>query len=261
MPDEFYLNNFNPFNLSGKKILVTGASSGIGQASSRLFSRLGGLVILIGRNTERLRKTYESLAGSGHAQYNFDLAAVDDIPTLLKKIHSDHGSLTGLFHVAGILSVKPLSLIKSRHIDPVLNISVKATLMLAKGLCQKGLLHESGASLLFMSSVAGCRGQTGMSIYSASKAAVEGAMRSLACELAPKGIRVNAIASGAVHTGMHEQIIKDLSEAAIIAYRQKHLLGFGAPEDIANAAAFLLSDASTWITGTTMTVDGGYSCF
>jgi NAD(P)-dependent dehydrogenase (short-subunit alcohol dehydrogenase family) len=138
---------------------------------------------------------------------------------------------------------------------------VKAALLLTRGFCQKGVQAQGEKnSLVFMSSAAGLCGVAGMSIYSASKAAVDGAMRSLACELAPRGIRVNSIAAGAVKTEMHEETVRKLNEQEIKNYEQRHLLGFGSPEDVAYAAAFLLSDAAAWITGTTMVVDGGYCC-
>jgi NAD(P)-dependent dehydrogenase (short-subunit alcohol dehydrogenase family) len=252
--------NINPMDLSGKRILITGASSGIGRATAHLFSRLGAMVVLLARSEERLNNTLNGLEGKGHGHYMFDLAYTDDIPGLLKKVSVEQGPLSGLFHAAGIMIVKPVSIVKSKDIAAVFDSSVKATLLLSRGFFQKGVYDKAGGSLVFMSSVAGLRGKLGLSVYSASKAAVDGAVRSLAVELAPRGIRVNSIAAGGVQTEMHDQIAKNLSEEAISAYAQKHLLGFGSPEDIAQAAAFLMSDASKWITGTTMIVDGGYSC-
>ena len=180
---------------------------------------------------------------------------------MMKMVVKEHGSLTGVFHAAGLATTMPVSIVKQKYIDSVLDVSVKAALMLARGFCQKAVL-EAGVtgSLVMMSSAAGLCGVAGMSIYSASKAAVDGAVRSLACELAPRGIRVNSIAAGAVKTEMHGEIVKKLSDQEIQDYEHRHLLGFGTPEDVAHAAAFLLSDAAAWITGTTMIVDGGYCC-
>ena len=252
---------FNPLDLTGKRILVTGASSGIGKATSQIISKLGGKVILLARHEQRLEQVYANLVGDGHGMHAFDLAATDDIPGMMKVVAKEHGYLTGMFHAAGIGAIMPVNILKQKYIDAVLDVSVKASLMLTRGFCQKGVQAQGvQGSLVFMSSAAGLCGVGGMSMYSASKAAVDGAVRSLACELAPRSIRVNSIAAGAVKTEMHEEIVKKLSEQEINEYEQRHLLGFGNPEDVAHAAAFLLSDAAAWITGTTMIVDGGYCC-
>jgi NAD(P)-dependent dehydrogenase (short-subunit alcohol dehydrogenase family) len=252
--------NPQPLDLSGKRILVTGASSGIGRTTSQLLARLGARVALLARDEARLQQTLDSLAGSGHSMDVFDLAAIDEIPALLKRSAKEQGPLAGLFHCAGVGTIIPVSILKGKYIDPVLDVSIKAALLLTRGFCQKGVHKEGPASIVFMSSISSLCGVKGLSIYSASKAAIDGAVRALACELAPRGIRVNSIAGGAVETGLHSQAVGNLNEDEIAEYREKHLLGFGSPEDIAYAAAFLLSDAAKWITGTTMVVDGGYSC-
>ncbi|MDC6130107.1 SDR family oxidoreductase, partial [Burkholderia gladioli] len=128
---------------------------------------------------------------------------------------------------------------------------------IARAAARKGVM-EDGASLVLMSSVAASTGQVGMTAYSAAKAGIEGLVRSLACELAPRRIRVNAIAAGAVRTAMHERLTRGSPDEAVAAYESSHLLGFGEPEDVAGAALFLLSGASRWITGTALAVDGGY---
>ena len=247
----------NPMSLEGKKILVTGASSGIGRATSQLISRLGGTVILLARDENRLKETMESLEGEGHAFYIFDLMAVDEIPALLKKISQEQGLINGIFHAAGIITISLCSLTKEKLIDKTFGSSIKAALLLTRGFCQKGVYPGQG-SLVFMSSAASICGVAGMSIYSASKAAIDGAMRSLACELAPRGIRINSIVAGGMKIEMHEDL--NISEKEFTEYEQKHLLGLGDKEDVGHAAAFLLSDAAKWITGTGMIVDGGYSC-
>jgi NAD(P)-dependent dehydrogenase (short-subunit alcohol dehydrogenase family) len=250
----------NPMNFESKRILVTGGSSGIGRATAHLLSQLGAKVVLLARNEERLQHTLAGLAGSGHSKYVFDLSSsADEIPLLLKKIAQEQGPLAGLFHAAGISVTLPLRIVKEKHIDQVFAASIKAALMLTKGFCQASV-SATGGSIVLMSSVYGVRGNRGLSVYSASKAAVDGAVRSLAVELAGKGIRLNSIIAGAVQTEMHAEIISKLNEAGIAEYQKKHLLGFGTSEDIANAACFLLSDASKWITGTSMVVDGGYCC-
>lgn len=247
-------------SLRGKSILITGASSGIGYASAILFSRLGAKIYSIARNNTRLEELHLKLEGIGHAYYIFDLNNYEEIPQLLKNIANEKGPICGLFHSAGVGMVKMINIIRQKDIENVFSSSINAALMLARGFSQKGVYSPGCASLVFMSSAASICGVPGMAVYSASKAAIDGAVRSLACELAPKKIRVNSIVAGAVKTNMHEMLTKKMDHAELLAYEKKHPLGFGNPEDIAYAAAFLLSDASSWITGTSLVVDGGYSC-
>jgi NAD(P)-dependent dehydrogenase (short-subunit alcohol dehydrogenase family) len=247
-------------NLTGRRVVVTGASSGIGKHACGLLSSLGAELILVGRNLQTLKETADSLEGSGHTISVFDLADVDAIPGLLKSIAEESGPLSGLFHAAGMESVRPLSLIKEQHIDEVLGPSFKAAALLIRGFCQKSVRPESMGSIVIMSSVTSVSGQAGMGIYAASKGAIDAAVRSFACDAAGLNIRINTIVSGAVETEMHQRLTKHMSPEALEEYKNKHLLGFGQPEDISQAVAFLLSNAAKWITGTTLVVDGGYTC-
>jgi NAD(P)-dependent dehydrogenase (short-subunit alcohol dehydrogenase family) len=249
----------NPMSLEGKRILVTGASSGIGKASAIVLSQLGAEIILLARNEERLQETYKSLEGQNHGIYLFDLSRIDEIPGLLKKISKESGPLSGIFHSAGITSIKPVTLTKDKYIEPVFASSIKAALMLTKGFIQKNVKEEGNTSLVFMSSIAGIRGARGLSIYSASKAALDGAVRSMAVELVDRHVRVNSIAAGGIDTRMHFESLKNFTEEELSSYKKKHLMGYGTGQDVAIAAGFLLSDASRWITGITLIVDGGYS--
>lgn len=249
----------NPMDLSGKTILVTGASSGIGQAGARLFSQLGARVAVTGRNEARLQATLASLAGEGHRSYVFDLDQTGEVVGLVKQVAEDMGPLWGLFHCAGLAPIVPLQVLKEKDLDLIFASSFRAAMMLAKGFARRGAHGDEGGSMVFMSSVAATRGTPGLSVYAAAKAAVEGMVHSLATELVGKGLRVNALAAGGVHTGIHEAFAGVLSAEQMAAYEQRHLLGFGQPEDVAQAAAFLLSDAARWITGTTLVVDGGYT--
>lgn len=250
---------FNPMSLVGKTFLLTGASSGLGRETAIILSKLGARLALVARNTIRLEETYSKLESKGHKIYTFDLEQLDEIPGLLKTIAEEIGPLSGIFHAAGIAPVLSIKSAKEKSIIPSFKSSIFASLMLAKGFCQKGIQAEGMASLVFMSSAASITGSKGLSVYSASKAAVDGSVRALAVELAEKNIRVNSVAAGMIKTEMHAAITDNMSSEMLKDREGHHPLGFGEPIDVAMAVAFLLSDASKWITGTTMVVDGGFS--
>jgi NAD(P)-dependent dehydrogenase (short-subunit alcohol dehydrogenase family) len=243
--------------LKGKRILVTGASSGIGRAAALQFADCGATVILSGRDLERLDATRMLMSGDDHVVALADCGNLDEVHDLLVAQTKDSGPVSAVFHAAGIASLRIAKLYNQQHIDSVFGAAVNGALGIAKA-CAKRKVLADGGSLIFMSSVAGYRGRAGMGTYAASKAAVGGLTRALAAEFAARCIRVNEIVAGAVETPMHENIVKNLDEAAHSAYRDLHLLGFGKSEDIAVVALFLASDASRWITGSSIAVDGGY---
>ena len=249
--------SMNPMSLVGKRILVTGASSGVGKAAAIIFSKLGAEVMLLARNEERLQETYDALEGQNHGIYLFDLYHIDEIPGLLKKITLEQGPLSGIFHSAGVTSIKSVALMKDKYIEAVFASSIKAALMLAKGFIQKNVKAEGGTSLVFMSSTLSIMGVSGLSIYSASKGAIDGAVKSLAVELASRKVRVNSLVSGGLETEMHTESLKNMGPEELAAYEKRFPLGYGSAEDVAYAAAFLLSDAAKWITGTNLVIDGG----
>lgn len=247
----------SPSCFAGKRILVTGASSGIGRVTAVLLSECGAQLTVSGRNTDRLAATYESLSGSAHCVSVAELQDVDVVAQWVKSLVVASGPFDGIFHAAGMAIIKPTRLLKQPHLDEVFGSSVMASFGIAKAAAQKDVMTDGG-SVVYMSSVAGSRGQPGMAAYSASKAAIDGLVRSYACELAPRKIRVNSIVAGAVETEMLSISKNQMGDSGVGNFENRHLLGFGMPLDIANAAAFLLSPASTWITGTSMAVDGGY---
>jgi NAD(P)-dependent dehydrogenase (short-subunit alcohol dehydrogenase family) len=255
--DNKVLNVFKSDSLNGKTFLVTGASSGIGRSTAKLISECGGRVVINGRDDSRLGETLDRLAGAGHLTFAAALESADQTNDLLMRVLDASGPLYGVFHCAGIELIRPARMIKQTQLNDVLGSSLFASFGIARALSAKNAMVDGG-SIVFMTSVAGSTGQVGMTAYSAAKAGIDGMMRSLACEMASRKIRVNSIASGAVLTNMHDRLINGIGTDAILSYEKAHLLGFGDPKDIANAALFLLSPASTWVTGTTLVVDGGY---
>lgn len=249
---------FAPRLLSGKKILVTGASSGIGKAVAISLSNYGADILISGRNEERLNATaIEAVPGSCTPAI-LSLDNFEAISDWTFNMAMQHGPFDGVFHAAGEAMIKPMRLVKQKDYEKVFNPSLMAALALSSALLRKGCMNDGGA-ILFMSSVAGITGRQGMGVYSASKAGIDGLARSLAIEVAPRSIRVNTLAAGAIDTQMHIQINQNSTAEVMAAYESSHPLGFGSISDITNMVVYLLSDASRWITGTVCTVDGGYS--
>lgn len=243
--------------LSGRTILITGASSGIGRAAAIAVAAHGGRVIATGRDQARLDDTLGRLAGGGHSALAAPLDTADQATDLIARAAAAAGGLDGVFHSAGAVVVLPTRLTKQKHIDDVFGAAVQGALGIARAAAKTDVM-KPGASIVFMSSAAAHRGRSGLAAYSAAKGAVEALTRSLAVELAPKAVRVNAIASGAIETEMHHRVVRPLSDEAVAEYAGLHPLGIGTPQDVANAVLFLLSGAASYITGATLAVDGGY---
>jgi NAD(P)-dependent dehydrogenase (short-subunit alcohol dehydrogenase family) len=241
----------------GRSVFVTGASSGLGRATAVTLSRLGARLLLNGRDEARLNETRAMLQGDGHRVYPGELSSADVTADLIKEAAQESGPLDGIFHSAGVFSVLPAKMTKQRNVEEVFNSSVPGAYGVARAAAQKKLVND-GASIVLMSSVAGARANVGLIAYAGAKAAILGLNRALAAELAPRRVRVNAIISGTIETEMHRQMLAKSADAQADANLSNHPLGYGQPEDIADAVVFLMSDASRWITGTELVVDGGY---
>lgn len=243
--------------LRGRRILVTGASSGIGRSVAIAASREGAYVALLGRDRQRLNNTRDEMAGSGHVVGEYDLRDLDGIPAQLQSLAAELGGLDVLVHAAGVHSGQPLRSLALKDLEAVFASNVYSAFVLAKAFRNKRI-NKVRPSIVFVSSVMAAAGQPGVSAYAASKGAISTATRSLSIELAPEGIRVNCVEPGIVETEMTGRIRVSVGEVGFSAIEKAHPLGLGRPEDVANAILFLISDAARWITGTSLVVDGGY---
>lgn len=249
----------NPFSLKDKIILITGASSGIGRSCSVECSKSGAGLILIARNSEELQKTVSMLAPDTKAETIMaDITNTANLEELIAEKISVLGKVSGFIHCAGIEKTLPLKKHTSRLYTDVFAVNVIAGFEIARILSLKKYKNEI-SSFVFVSSVAGMVGEIGKTAYSASKGAVIAGARSMAMELARGGTRVNSISPAMVNTPILEKMFENIGEDAAEEIFKKHPLGIGQPEDIANACIFLLSDASKWITGSNLVIDGGYS--
>ena len=241
----------SPFSLTGKTILVTGASSGIGRATAVLCAQMGASVIVTGRNLDRLQETYDSLQGNGHLQIVADLGDSEQRSKLVQTVPA----LDGIAYCAGIGHRKPSRFLTEEDITQVMGVNFNAVALLQAALMSAKRINK-GASLVFLSSRAAEIPATANSLYSASKGALKSYAKCLSLELAPRQIRVNCICPAIVWTplvlgeGVTEEELKEQES-------RYPLKRYGQPEDIANLAVFLLSGASSWMTGSCIDITGG----
>ena len=254
-------NIFNENLFKGKIILITGATSGIGYESSIALSKLGAKLIIIGRSINKLKSLKNCLEKTSKVvTYDVDLSKPNSCKNLIESLPEEWLPLDGLFHSAGDILLKPISLSKEEEFDKLARVSLNSTLDIAR-LVTKKKYFANKSSIVLMSSISSVLSTTGISYYSAIKSSINSICRSMAIEFSPREIRVNTILAGAIETSMQKKLESKLSSEFIDKYRNKHLLGFGEPSDIANMVCFLLSPGSRWITGSSMIVDGGYSSF
>ena len=240
------------FSLRGKTVLVTGASSGIGYQVAVSCALAGASVVATGRNETRLAALVAQLEGPAHRFVVADLRDDSSVKALAGQIER----IDGLVHSAGISALAPLRLATRGHIESQMDTNFVAPMLLTQQLLLRNAV-SNGGSIVFVSSIAAHIGVPGVCAYGASKAALEAMARSLSLEVAKKAIRVNCLAPGLVDTPMLKSARANVD--SLDKTLAQYPLGLGQPEDVANAAIFLLSAASRWITGTTLTIDGGHT--
>jgi NAD(P)-dependent dehydrogenase (short-subunit alcohol dehydrogenase family) len=243
---------YNPFSLENKTILVTGASSGIGRATAIECSKMGAKVVITGRNAERLNETFLQLLGDEHLQIVVDLQDTAQLQVLIETI----SGINGLVHCAGLTKNIPFQFASRENLDEVMNVNFYAPAELSRLLIKSKKINK-GSSIVFISSVSGVICSSPASaIYSASKGAINGLVKAMALDLAPKKIRVNCVCPGVIETAIFNAGV--VSEEQLEENKNQYpLKRFGQPEEVAYSVVYLLSDASQWVTGTNLLIDGG----
>ena len=242
----------HPFDLTGRTVLVTGATSGLGRQTALSIAEMGGRVVITGRRGELLAQTLGELAGEGHAVCTADLTLPEDRERLVGQLPP----LDGIAHCAGITLLHPFKFSDEARFHQVYAINVEAPFFLTQKILKERRLQNEG-SIVFVSSLAPFTGTKGHSIYAGSKASVIALARVLAHELAPSRIRANSIAPAMVKTAVVEGFIQQVSPERAASDEARYPLGYGEPRDVANAIVFFLSSASKWITGSNLIMDAG----
>lgn len=244
----------NIIDLTNKIFLVTGAGSGIGRETAKVLSEQGAKVILLDLNLEGLDETMSLLVGEGHLCKACDLTVFDALPTLVKEIIEECGCLDGFVHCAGISSRKPLNVLRPSGFSKVMDVNFYSFVELTRLLTKKGNMNDGG-SIVVMSSISSINGYKAKTEYCVSKAAVDAFVRCMALELADKRIRINSVMAAEVLTPLALKA-KELNQV-VRASEFNAPLGPSDPCEVANTIAFLLSDATKTITGTSVLIDGG----
>ncbi len=248
------MNTYNPFSIEGKTIFVTGASSGIGKAIAIECSKMGAKLVITGRDSEKLNNTFKILEGEDHKLIVADLLNDNDIEKLINELPT----LNGIVHCAGFTKPVPFQFVNELDLTLIMKVNFFSPTLITQRLLKSKKISK-GASIVFISSISGvlCSYIAG-GMYSASKGAINGLVKNLAIEFGTKNIRVNSVCPGMINTEILSsgQVTKEQLEEDMKKYPLKR---YGEPEEVAHAVIYLLSGASSWVTGTNIIIDGGYT--
>ncbi len=249
----------NPMDLTGKHIVVTGASSGLGRQTSIVLSQLGAHVSLISRNECKLKETVSMMEGNGHDVFPFDVTQIEKIESLIKSIVEKKGKIHGLLHAAGVFPRKPLSMTKFDFLQNIMTLHVNAFVELVRVISKKKM-SEEGTSIVAVSSASTLSADKGQVAYIATKGALDRVVRPLAVELGEsRKFRVNTVNPGWIKTDMYYSFVEEQGQARMDEILAPCFLGASEPVDVAYTIAFLLSDACKRITGQNIIIDGGWT--
>ncbi|TWR25175.1 SDR family oxidoreductase [Mucilaginibacter pallidiroseus] len=244
----------NPFSLNGKNILVTGASSGIGKQIALSAAQMGAAIHITGRDEARLNGTLEALTGAGHSSKIADLTIEEHLDQLV----ANSPKLDGLVLSSGIVKTLPFKFVTNTELDTIMQANFYAPVMLLNKLVRNKKLNKN-SSVVFISSIGGnFIGTKGNSMYSAAKGAINAMQKVIALELVAQKIRVNNVSPGMVKTELIGKATA-FTDEQFMADEKNYPLGYGEPADVANAVIYLLSDASKWVTGISLLLDGGFT--
>jgi NAD(P)-dependent dehydrogenase (short-subunit alcohol dehydrogenase family) len=248
----------NPFDLKGRNILITGASSGIGRQCAVTLSRMDANIILIARREDKLRETLSLMKPGPHLFFPADVTDFKNLESIVADAVEKSGRISGFIHCAGKEVTLPLNMLNSKVYDDIFHVNVFSAFELIRLITNRKYIAPE-ASIVLMASVIALAGNSGISVYSATKGALVSAVKSLAVELAPRKIRINCISPGLIRTEMFESLYDKISPDVMEKNIAQYPLGIGLPEDVANACIYLISDASKWVTGTNLVIDGGFT--
>lgn len=250
---------FNPMDLTGRHIVMTGASSGLGRQTCITLSRLGAKVSLIARNEEKLKETVSLMEGTGHYIYPFDITQIDGIEEVIKTITSVNGKINGFVHAAGVGTSKPLSMTKYDFLQSMMTLHVYSFVEFVRVIAKKKI-SDDGVSIVAVSSATTISADKGKVAYVATKGALDRLVRPMAVELGEsRKFRINTVNPGWIKTDMFYNFVEEQGQERMDEILKPCFLGASEPADVANTIAFLLSDASKMITGQNIVIDGGWT--
>lgn len=252
--------NNNPLTIVGKNILVTGAASGIGRQSAIDFANAGANIVLLDLNAKALEETKTECQQVGVKCFakECDLTEECALSAIIEEAVAVVGPINGLLHAAGIEKTLPFNKLTSEDYHRIYDINVVSAMNLVSVLSKKKYRGE-GAKYVLIASITAIVGRLGVNAYAASKGALLSAVKTMALELAPKGVTINCISPGTILTPLMQNMLESLTEEQREERKAGFPLGLGRPSDIASTAMFLMSDGARWITGQNIVVDGGYT--
>ena len=248
----------NPMDLSGKTIVLTGAGGGIGRATATQLSKLGAKLVLLDVFPDKLEETAKQLQSDcDHTTYVINLCDIDSIEGIIKTVCEENGLIHGFVHCAGIAPMRPFKMTKYDNILPTMQINFFSFVEIVRCITQKKRFAKGG-SIVAMSSTGSIHGKPSKTAYSASKAAMDAAIRCMICDLQKQKIRINSVMPSWVNTDMYSSFLADYPDSRDIKeIEERQYMGVSEPYEVANVIAFLLSDATKTITGTSILMDGG----